>query len=231
MLPFTVHPVGDSALLAVFEQRLAPEIGAAVAARNARLLAAAIPGVGETVPAFASLMVTYDPLVTDYDTVAAAVLKLSAAADSGSTAETGKLVTIPVCYGGEFGPDLPFVAQHAGLTEAEVIALHAGRDYRIYMLGFLPGFPYLGGLDERLFTPRLDTPRTAIPAGAVGIGGEQTGISPIASPGGWQLIGRTPHKLFDPAAGALPYAAGDRIRFQPITREEFEAIAKKEGTV
>lgn len=231
MLPFTVHPVGDSALLAVFEQRIAPEIGAAVAALNARLLAAANPGVGETVPAFASLMVTYNPLVTDYDTVAAAVLRLSAAADSGSTAETGKLVTIPVCYGGEFGPDLPFVAQHAGLTEAEVIALHAGRDYRIYMLGFLPGFPYLGGLDERLFTPRLDTPRTAIPAGAVGIGGEQTGIYPIASPGGWQLIGRTPLKLFDPAAGALPYAAGDRIRFQPITQEEFEAIAKKEGTV
>lgn len=231
MLPFTVHPVGDCSLLAAFEQRIAPEIGAAVAALNARLLAAAIPGVGETVPAFASLMVTYDPLVTDYDTVAAAVLKLSAAADSGSTAETGKLVTIPVCYGGEFGPDLPFVAQHAGLTEAEVITLHAGRDYRIYMLGFLPGFPYLGGLDERLFTPRLDTPRTAIPAGAVGIGGEQTGIYPIASPGGWQLIGRTPLKLFDSAAGALPYAAGDRIRFQPITREEFEAIAKKEGTV
>lgn len=231
MLPFTVHPVGDCALLAVFEQRIAPEIGAAVAALNARLLAAAIPGVGETVPAFASLMVTYDPLVTDYDTVAAAVLKLSAATDSGSTAKTGKLVTIPVCYGGEFGPDLPFVAQHAGLTEQEVIALHAGQDYRIYMLGFLPGFPYLGGLDERLFTPRLDTPRTAIPAGAVGIGGEQTGIYPIASPGGWQLIGRTPLKLFDPAAGALPYAAGDRIRFQPITREEFEAIAKKERTV
>ncbi len=100
------------------------------------------------------------------------------------------------------------MAQHAGLTEEEVIALHAGREYQIYMLGFLPGFPYLGGLDERLFTPRLGTPRTAIPAGAVGIGGEQTGIYPIASPGGWQLIGRTPLKLFDPASGTLPYAAG-----------------------
>ena len=231
MLPFTVHPVGDSALLAVFEQRVAPEIGAAVAALNTRVLAANIPGVGETVPAFASLMVTYDPLTTDYDTVAAAVQKLADAPDADGAAESGKLVTIPVCYGGEFGPDLPFVAQHAGLSEEEVIALHAGRDYRIYMLGFLPGFPYLGGLDERLFTPRLPTPRTAIPAGAVGIGGEQTGIYPIASPGGWQLIGRTPLKLFDPEVGTLPYAAGDRIRFKPITKAEFDALVQKEGTV
>ena len=231
MLPFTMHPVGDSALLAAFTQRIAPEIGAAVAALNARVQAAEIPGVGETVPAFASLMITYDPLVTDYETVAAALQKLAEVPDAGGTAESGKLVTIPVCYGGDFGPDLPCVAKHAGLTEQEVIALHAGRDYRIYMLGFLPGFPYLGGLDERLFTPRLPTPRTAIPAGAVGIGGEQTGIYPIASPGGWQLIGRTPLKLFDPAAGTLPYAAGDSIRFTPITRAEFDALAQKEGTV
>ena len=231
MLPFTLHPVGDSALLAVFEQRIASEIGTAVAALNARVQAAAIPGVGETVPAFASLMITYDPLVMDYDTVAAALQKLATSPGAANTAETGRLVTIPVCYGGAFGPDLAFVAKHAGLTEQEVIALHAGRDYRIYMLGFLPGFPYLGGLDERLFTPRLPTPRTAIPAGAVGIGGEQTGIYPIASPGGWQLIGRTPLKLFDPAAGTLPYAAGDRIRFTPITQAEFDALAQKEGTV
>ena len=167
----------------------------------------------------------------DYDTVAAALQKLATSPGAANTAETGRLVTIPVCYGGAFGPDLPFVAKHAGLTEQEVIALHAGRDYRIYMLGFLPGFPYLGGLDERLFTSRLPTPRTAIPAGAVGIGGEQTGIYPIASPGGWQLIGRTPLKLFDPAAGRLPYAAGDRIRFTPITQAEFDALAQKEGTV
>ena len=230
MLPFTVHPVGDSALLAAFEQRIAPEIGAAVAALNARVQAAGLPGAGETVPAFASLMVTYDPLLTDYETLAAALQRLAAAPDDGGAAGEGRLVTIPVCYGGAFGPDLPFVAEHAGLTETEVIRLHAGRDYPIYMLGFLPGFPYLGGLDERLFTPRLPTPRTAIPAGSVGIGGEQTGIYPIASPGGWQLIGRTPLKLFDPAAGARPYAAGDRIRFKPITREAFDAIAKKEGT-
>ena len=167
MLPFTVHPVGDCALLAGFTQRIAPEIGAAVAELNSRVLAAKLPGVTETVPAFASLLVVYDPLVTDYDTLAAALQGLNDADGADTAAGEGRLVTIPVCYGGDFGPDLPFVAKHAGLTEAEVIALHTGREYRIYMLGFLPGFPYLGGLDERLFTPRLNTPRTAIPAGAV----------------------------------------------------------------
>ena len=219
MLSFQLHPVGDCALLAEFAQRIAPDIGAAVAALNSRVLAAKLPGVVETVPAFASLLITYDPLVTEYDTIADAVKKLADADGADAAAGEGRLVTIPVCYGGDFGPDLPFVAQHAG------------REYRIYMLGFLPGFPYLGGLDERLFTPRLGTPRTTIPAGAVGIGGEQTGIYPIASPGGWQLIGRTPLKLFDPASGTLPYAAGDRIRFTPITAAEFAALEAKEGTV
>ena len=228
MLPFTVCPVGDTAVLARFEQRIAQDIGASVTALNLRVAAAKIPGVVETVPAFASLLVFYDPLQTDYDAVASAVQALAQTADGSASAGQGRLVEIPVCYGGSFGPDLPFVAKHAGLSEQEVIARHAGREYRIYMLGFLPGFPYLGGLDERLFTPRLDTPRTVIPAGSVGIGGEQTGVYPIASPGGWQLIGRTPLTLFDPGTGKLPYAAGDRIRFCPISEAEFEAIAQKE---
>ena len=163
MLPFTVCPVGDTGLLVSFEQRIAQSVGAAVAALNTRVATAAIPGVVETVPAFASLLIFYDPLVTEYDAVADAVQKLAQAPGSDTAAGEGRLVEIPVCYGGTFGPDLPFVAEHAGLTEKEVMELHAGREYRIYMLGFLPGFPYLGGLDERLFTPRLASPRTAIP--------------------------------------------------------------------
>lgn len=227
MLPFQLHLVGDCALLAAFAQRIAPEIGAVVAALNGRVLAAKIPGVVETVPAFASLLVSYDPLITDCDAVAAAVQKLADVDGADAAAGEGKLVTIPVCYGGDFGPDLPFVAEHAGLSEEEVIALHAGREYRIYMLGFLPGFPYLGGLDERLFTPRLGTPRTAIPAGAVGIGGEQTGIYPIASPGGWQLIGRTPLKLFDPASGRCPMRRGTGSNLNRLPRPNLRPLRQR----
>ena len=230
MLPFKVHPVGDSALLAVFTQRIAPEIGAAVAALNTRVLSANISGVDETVPAFASLMVTYDPLVTDYDAVAAAMQKLADVPDADSTAENGKLVTIPVCYGGEFGPDLPFVARHAGLTEQEVIALHTAPTYRIYMLGFTPGFPYLGGMDPSIAAPRRKEPRIHIPAGSVGIAGEQTGVYPIVSPGGWQRIGRTPLRLFDPQREQpILLSAGAGIRFVPIDEETFRKMEEKEG--
>ena len=221
-------PVGDTGVLAVFEQKIAEEIGAQVAALDAAVRGAKIPGAGETVPAFASLLVRYDPLLTDYGAVAGAVGALARRLPPPEPG-AGRLVTIPVCYGGTFGPDLAFVAQHAGLTEAEVVRRHTGRDYRIYMLGFLPGFPYLGGLDPGLFTPRLQNPRTAIPAGSVGIGGEQTGIYPVASPGGWQLIGRTPLDLFDPERPPR-YAAGDRIRFTAITPEQFAKLAEKEGT-
>ena len=134
------------------------------------------------------------------------------------------VVEIPVCYGGSYGEDLKDVAAHAGLTEEEVIKLHSSVDYNIYMLGFLPGFPYLGGLDPKLFTPRLDNPRTKIPEGSVGIGGEQTGIYPLESPGGWRLIGRTPLRPSDPAREQpFLYQAGDYIRFVPITAEEYEA--------
>lgn len=227
-MPIRWAPVGDTGVLAVFEQKIAEETGAQVAALDAAVRAARFVGVGETVPAFASLLIRYDPLLTDYDTVAEAVSALAEQLPPPKT-DAGRLVTIPVCYGGDFGPDLAFVARHAGLTEKEVIRLHTGRDYRIYMLGFLPGFPYLGGLDPKLFTPRLKNPRTAIPAGSVGIGGEQTGIYPVASPGGWQLIGRTPLKLFDPER-PVRYAAGDRIRFTAITPEQFAQLAEKEGT-
>ena len=130
-----------------------------------------------------------------------------------------------VCYGGEFGEDIAFVASHAGLTEQEVIDIHTGRDYLIFMLGFLPGFAYLGDMDKRLHTPRLSNPRTSIPAGSVGIGGEQTGIYPLASPGGWQLIGRTPVKPYDPTrAEPILYRAGDYIRFFAVDEQEYRRI-------
>ena len=200
--------------------------GARVAALDHAVCRARIAGVTETVPAFASLLVRYDPLRTDFDAVSQALSRLAGGIAAGN-AQAGRTVEVPVCYGGAYGEDLPAVARHAGLSEEEVIRLHSGRTYRIYMLGFLPGFPYLGGLDERLFTPRRETPRTRIPAGSVGIGGQQTGIYPMESPGGWQLIGRTPLCLFSPRR-ALPYAAGDSIRFVPIDECEFARIAAQE---
>lgn len=221
-----IRPVGVCGVLAVLGNAISEETGARVAALRDALLRAHIAGVTETIPAYASLLVRYDPFTTNYDALAHALRKLERSALHAAQ-ETGRTVEIPVCYGGEYGEDLPFVARHAGMSEQEVIALHCSKPYRIYMLGFLPGFPYLGGLDERLFSPRLDTPRTRIPAGSVGIGGQQTGIYPMESPGGWQLIGRTPLRLFAPGR-PLPYAGGDRIRFVPIDPPEYARIARQE---
>ena len=224
-----IRPVGACGALVVLGSQISEATGARVAAFEQAVRRARIAGITEAVPAFASLLVRYDPLRTDYDSVTAALRSL-AGDISAEGAQAGRTVDVPVCYGGAYGEDLPAVARHAGLSEEEVIRLHSGRTYRIYMLGFLPGFPYLGGLDERLFTPRLPTPRTRIPAGSVGIGGQQTGIYPMESPGGWQLIGRTPLCLFAPGR-ELPYAAGDSIRFVPIGAREFEQLAAREREV
>ena len=208
-----LRPVGVGGVLA-----------AQVAALREAVEHAHICGLEETVPAYASLLVKYDPFLTDYDALCGTLRALERQL-SASTVTEGKIVEIPVCYGGAYGEDLPFVARHAGITEREVVALHSGQPYRIYMLGFLPGFPYLGGLDERLHTPRLSTPRTRIPAGSVGIGGKQTGVYPMESPGGWQLIGRTPVRPYDPnRAEPILYSAGDYIRFFAVDEQEYRKI-------
>ncbi len=228
MQSVSIKAVGASGLLVCFGAAVEEQINAKVMALAAALAAQPILGMGETVPSFASLLVYYNPLLTDYQTMKTAV-EGAISAMGNVAAATGKTVEIPVCYGGKYGEDLAFIAQHAGMSEAEVIALHSSMPYRIYMLGFLPGFPYLGGLDERLHTPRLANPRTKIPAGSVGIGGQQTGIYPMASPGGWQLLGRTPLRLFAPEQGGkLPYLAGDSIRFVPIDEATFLKLEKEE---
>ena len=144
---------------------------------------------------------------------------------SSDLVQSGGLVELPVLYGGFCGPDLSFVAQHAGMTEQQIIDIHSAADYLIYMLGFTPGFPYLGGMDARIAVPRLSSPRVKIPAGSVGIAGEQTGVYPIASPGGWQIIGRTPLKLFDPGR-EQPFllSAGQTVRFVPIDEAEYRRL-------
>jgi KipI family sensor histidine kinase inhibitor len=221
-----IKAVGDRAVLAELGDSISESVNRMVMELNRKVRSSEVKGILETVPAFCSLLVYYDPMVTDFDAVSNFLSKQSVTS-SEHRELSGALVEIPVCYGGSFGPDLAFVAEHAGLKEEEVIRLHSGRDYRIYMLGFLPGFPYLGGMDERIVTPRLKVPRTLIPAGSVGIGGEQTGIYPMDSPGGWQLIGRTPFRLFHPGNGQkMLYEAGDTIRFVPVSPKEFEEISR-----
>ena len=219
-----LKPVGVNGVLAVLGEDISEETGARVTALNDALKQARPAGLVETVPAYASLLVRFDPFQADYDALCRLLGELEGRM-SNAELTPGRIVEIPVCYGGVYGEDLPFVAEHARLSPEAVVRLHSGRDYRIYMLGFLPGFPYLGGLDERIASPRLETPRTRIPAGSVGIGGKQTGIYPRESPGGWRLIGRTPLPLDD--ASRLPYRAGDRIRFVPIGEAEYARIERE----
>ena len=217
---------GDTSLAVEFGNEISESINRRIRAFNIALENSHTPGIVETVPTYRSLMIHYDPAVIGYDALKIRLQTLLGQLDSIDIPPS-EVLEIPVLYGGEMGPDLPFVAQHAGMTEEQVIAVHAGTDYLIYMLGFTPGFTYLGGMSEAIATPRLAQPRVKIPAGSVGIAGGQTGVYPIDSPGGWQLIGRTPVKMYDPdrAEPILP-RAGQYIRFRPIDRAEFDRIAK-----
>lgn len=217
---------GDSAVVMEFGSVIDEAVGGEVKRVLHAVEAENIKGVEEVVPTFRSLLVYYRPELISYKKL---VKKLEALYARPAAAEnnTKRIIHIPVCYAGEFGEDIKDVAAHTGLTESEIIALHSEKPYLIYMLGFLPGFAYLGGLDKRLHTPRLKNPRTKIPQGSVGIGGEQTGIYPLASPGGWRLIGRTPVKPYDPLRKEpFLYKAGEYIKFDPVSLEEYAAIEK-----
>lgn len=215
---------GDSSILIEFGKEISPEINGHITAVVHLMKEQHIEGVVEVIPAFASLLVNYDPRVITYSQIKERMEKLLKL-DVRSEESARRIFEIPVCYGGEYGPDLENIAAKAGLTPEEVIQIHSSRDYLIYMLGFLPGFAYLGGLDERIHTPRLANPRIRIRAGSVGIGGSQTGIYPLDSPGGWQLLGLTPVNPYDPKREVpILYEAGDYIRFVPITEEEFREI-------
>ena len=215
---------GDSSILLQFGNTIDPAINRKIAATVQLMREQHINGVTDVIPAFCSLLINYDPRVISYEQIKRrmeALVKIDVTA--GDTRK--RVFEIPVCYGGEYGPDIQNIADHAGLSVEEVIQIHTSRDYLIYMLGFLPGFTYLGGLDERIHTPRLDNPRIRIPAGSVGIGGSQTGIYPMDSPGGWQLMGMTPVKTYDPDREVpILVEAGDYIRFVAIDEDEFHRI-------
>ena len=215
---------GDSSLLVEFGKEISPEINRKITATVQLMKEQHIEGVVDVIPAFCSLLVNYDPRVITYDEIKKRMQNL-VKVDVRSSEEKKKIFEIPVCYGGEYGPEIENIAEHAGLSVEEVIKIHSSRDYLIYMLGFLPGFCYLGGLDERIHTPRLANPRIKINAGSVGIGGSQTGIYPLDSPGGWQLMGMTPVKTYDPERETpILVEAGDYIRFVPVDEEEYKRI-------
>jgi inhibitor of KinA len=209
---------GDRGLVVEFGDRIDPALNRRVRDLFVALDSAKVDGVVELVPTYRSLLVEFDPLRLPHEALVETVEKTLERLAHVPAPEP-RTLEVPTVYGGEYGPDLAFVASHNGLTEDEVVRLHSGTHYLVYMMGFSPGFPYLGGMSERIATPRLKTPRTVIPAGSVGIAQAQTGIYPVESPGGWQLIGRTPLQLFD-AARQPPVLveAGDSIRFVPVPR-------------
>ena len=180
----------------------------------------------EHVPAYATVTIYYDPIRRSFREIDEDLRRIISQLDDVGES-TPRIVEIPVCYGGIFGPDLEFVARHNSLQTSDVIEIHSAAEYLVYMIGFAPGFPYLGGLSERITAPRRSSPRLQIPIGSVGIAGNQTGVYPIETPGGWQLIGRTPLALFCPAETPPTLLhAGDLVRFRPITSEEFTVLKR-----
>jgi inhibitor of KinA len=223
---YAIHPFGDSALIV----ETADEISEAAYGRIrglAEVVAQNPPeALIELIPAYRSLLVMYDSLLADYASMESAIHSLIPRVEpfKGPASEIAR---IPVCYESPHCMDLDEVANHAGLKPREVVELHSANTYLVYMLGFTPGFPYLGGMSERIATPRRPSPRTKIPAGSVGIADRQTGIYPMESPGGWNIIGRTPVPLFDHAREPPALLrAGQYIRFYPISPDEFDRIAR-----
>ena len=220
---FRIVPAGDAALIVEFDERIDPAINARAIALAEALQAAPLAGVRDVVPTYRSVAVFFDPLRTDYNALVERLGRDAARAGPDASSDREPIV-IPVCYGGDLGPDLAAVAAFGGVSADDVIAIHAEATYRVFMLGFVPGFAYMGLVDLRIAAPRHTTPRLRVPLGSVGIAGVQTGIYPAETPGGWQLIGRTPLKPFD-ASRAEPFLmkAGDAVRFTPIDRAEYDA--------
>ncbi len=217
----SIVPAGDAALLVTLGDEISLEVNGRVRALARAVEAEKIPGVKEVVIAYATLLIFYDPLLVTYEDTRARVLELAGRLPLSSGQEEGRLREIPVVFGGGYGPDLPSVAQYHKMTEEEFLRLYTGATYTVFMLGFAPGNPYLGGLPPQLAMPRLESPRERVPAGTVAIANQAT-IYALTSPGGWRWLGRTPIKLFDPAADPPVYLQdGDRVRFVPISEEEY----------
>lgn len=222
------RPAGDRGLLAEFGEGIDLSVNRKVRAAALIMKERTPAGIVEVIPTYRSLLIIYDPMQTAPEEIKQTLVAMEQDMDS-SRIPPPKTVDIPVCYGGDFGPDIGFVAETHGLGVDEVIRIHTEPLYPIYMIGFTPGFPFLGGLAESLHTPRLETPRTHVPEGSVGIANNQTGVYPVASPGGWRLVGRTPLRLFAPEReNPFLYSAGDLIRFVSITEADYHRIAREQ---
>jgi inhibitor of KinA len=226
-------PFGDNALLVEFGDEICLEINRRVIALDDVVRKAAIRGIEELVPTYRSLLIRYNPMETSYEQLVFRIKDLEKTLGPNGAEKRSRKVVVSVVYGGEYGPDLGYVAEHHGLTEEQVIKLHSAREYRVYMIGFVAGFPYLGEVANEIATSRLETPRLKVPAGSVGIAEKQTGIYPCEAPGGWRIVGRTPLRLFDPLqVPPTLLESGDTVKFKPVSKKEFksieEAVAKGE---
>lgn len=221
-MDFTFTPLGDQALIIEAGTEISEEVQQRVRKAAALLDEHPPAWLVETIPAFTTIAVFYNPLAVSY-TDARAVLEELLQHAGDVPVPASRTVRIPVCYGGEFGPDLEFVALHNGISAEEVIAIHSSGDYAVSMIGFAPGFPFISGMSEKIAAPRRESPRLRIPERTVGIAGIQTGVYPIETPGGWQLIGRTPMRLFRPEQETPSLLkAGDRIKFHRISEQEYD---------
>jgi KipI family sensor histidine kinase inhibitor len=215
---------GDSALNMEFGSSISEEVNKKIRAMALSIEVKSIHGIVEMVSTYRSLMIHYDPLKVDFSELVNSLKKIEQNLDN-IVLPAPEVIEIPTLYGGDWGPDLDTVASYNNITVEKVVEIHTSKEYLIFMLGFTPGFPYLGGMDKRIAAPRLQTPRTRIPGGSVGIAGEQTGIYPVSSPGGWQLIGRTPIKLFDPyRKNPILLKSGNYIKFKSINEEDYKKI-------
>lgn len=223
---------GDSGITIEFGKEISEDINLKIRAMVIRIVQSNIKGIIEIIPTYRSILVDYNPLEIGYEELKQRLMEIESSTDVGSL-PPAEVIHIPVLYGGEMGSDIDVVASHNNITVDDVIAIHSEAYYLVYMLGFTPGFPYLGGMSSKIATPRLESPRTKIPKGSVGIAGSQTGIYPYESPGGWQLIGRTPIELFNPFTepNAL-LKSGQYIKFEPIDQIAYGEIldAVKHGT-
>ncbi len=226
-MEFTIKAAGDRALAVEFENMISEETNRKVYHLQDWIIQQNIKGIEETVPTFRSLLILYSPEKIRFNSLVRKLEKYRPK-EGGEDISQKKVMLIPCCYEGSFAPDLEDMSRELEISRDEIIAIHSSTDYRIYMMGFLPGFVYLGGLDKRICIPRLKIPRLWIPAGAVGIGGDQTGIYPMESPGGWRIIGSTPLDLYDPKRKEpVLCRCGEYIRFVPIERDEYTEIKKE----